>query len=177
MVAAWLAAVAARDGDALALLYGQTSAALLAVLLRLLRRRELAEEVLHDVYLRVWDRAGSFDPAKARPWAGWSRSRATRPSTISAAIGARWSASATTCTLTVEATGPSDLAMRVRGTARAAGLPGSAGARATPLRPAGLPAAGMTYDELAALLDRPVGTVKSWVRRSLLRLRQCLEGR
>src|SRR5689334_22063364 len=62
-LATWLAAIASRDTDALALLYGQTSPRLMAVLLRLLRRRELAEEVLHDVYLRIWDRAGSFDPS------------------------------------------------------------------------------------------------------------------
>src|SRR5262245_55051339 len=42
----------------------------MAVLLRLLRRRELAEEVLHDVYLRVWERAKSFDPAKGSA-TGW----------------------------------------------------------------------------------------------------------
>jgi RNA polymerase sigma-70 factor (ECF subfamily) len=35
--------------------------------------------------------------------------------------------------------------------------------------------AGLSYDQLAASLGRPVGTVKSWVRRSLMRLRQCLE--
>ena len=34
---------------------------------------------------------------------------------------------------------------------------------------------GLTYDELARRLERPVGTVKSWVRRSLGRLRQCLD--
>ena len=62
--------MAARETDALALLYGQTSPQLLAVLIRLLRRRELAEEVLHDVFLRVWDRAGSFDAAKGSAM-GW----------------------------------------------------------------------------------------------------------
>ncbi len=68
-LAAWLAGVARRDTDALAVLYGQTSGRLFAVLLRLLRRRDLAEEVLHDVYLKVWDRAGSYRPERGAPMA------------------------------------------------------------------------------------------------------------
>ena len=70
VVAAWLTAVAAGDADALAVLYGQTSGRLMAVLVHLLRRRELAEEVLHDVYLRVWHRARTFDPARGSAM-GW----------------------------------------------------------------------------------------------------------
>ncbi|MFL5337347.1 MAG: RNA polymerase sigma factor [Geminicoccaceae bacterium] len=42
----------------------------MAVLLNLLNRRELAEEALHDVFVRVWDRAGSFDPARGSAM-GW----------------------------------------------------------------------------------------------------------
>jgi RNA polymerase sigma-70 factor (ECF subfamily) len=34
---------------------------------------------------------------------------------------------------------------------------------------------GMTYNEAAAHVGAPVGTVKSWVRRSLVRLRGCME--
>lgn len=35
---------------------------------------------------------------------------------------------------------------------------------------------GLTQAELAQVLDRPLGTVKAWMRRSLTRLKQCLEG-
>src|SRR5687768_4248927 len=69
-VAAWLVAVAGGDRNSLAVLYGQTSSRLLGVVVRMLRRRELAEEVLHDVYLRVWDRARFFDPARGSAM-GW----------------------------------------------------------------------------------------------------------
>ena len=168
--------MAARETDALALLYGQTSPQLLAVLIRLLRRRELAEEVLHDVFLRVWDRAGSFDAAKGSAM-GWLVSIARnaaldhfrRHKREVVGIG-------DDLPLPVETTDPSDLA-----TASAArhalqaclDLLEPEPRRCVVLAYQG----GMTHDELAALLDRPVGTVKSWVRRSLLRLRQCLESR
>jgi RNA polymerase sigma-70 factor (ECF subfamily) len=35
---------------------------------------------------------------------------------------------------------------------------------------------GLTFDEVARRLATPIGTVKSWVRRSLIRLKRCLEG-
>lgn len=36
---------------------------------------------------------------------------------------------------------------------------------------------GLTHEQLAARLQRPLGTVKTWVRRSLLQLKSCLEAR
>jgi RNA polymerase sigma-70 factor, ECF subfamily len=167
--------VAARETDALALLYGQTSPRLLAVLVRLLRRRELAEEVLHDVYLRVWDRAGSFDPTRGSAM-GWLVSIARnaaldhfrRHKREVVGIGDELPP-------LVEATDPSDLAAASaarRALQACLDLLEPEPRRCVVLAYQG----GMTHDELAALLDRPVGTVKSWVRRSLLRLRQCLEG-
>lgn len=172
----WLAAVAGGDVDALAGLYGQTSARLMAVLLRLLRRRELAEEVLHDVYLRVWERAGSFDASRGAPmaWlvsvarnAALDHHRRHRREVVG--IGDELPPAD-------EAADPSDLATA------------SASRRALeacleqlepePRRCVVLAyQGGLSHDELAVLVGRPVGTVKSWVRRSLLRLRQCLEGR
>ena len=146
----------------------------MAVLLRLLRRRELAEEVLHDVYLRVWDRAGSFDPAKgsAMGWLVLDRPQ-HRPGPFPAppARGGRHRGRRRA----VETTDPSDLATASaarRALQACLDLLEPEPRRCVVLAYQG----GMTYDELAALLGRPVGTVKSWVRRSLLRLRQCLEG-
>jgi len=34
---------------------------------------------------------------------------------------------------------------------------------------------GMTHDEIATKLDAPLGTVKAWVRRGVMRLKECLE--
>ncbi|MBA4286195.1 MAG: RNA polymerase subunit sigma-24 [Xanthomonadaceae bacterium] len=57
----WLTAVAAGDREAFAKLYAATSGRLFAVLLRVLIRRELAEEALQDSYVRIWLKAASFD--------------------------------------------------------------------------------------------------------------------
>jgi len=59
--------VAKRDPEAFDALYQATSAKLFGIVIRILHRRELAEEVLQDVYLKIWERAGDFNPAKGSP--------------------------------------------------------------------------------------------------------------
>jgi RNA polymerase sigma-70 factor, ECF subfamily len=176
-LAAWLAAVAGGDGDALAVLYGETNGQLLAVLLRILRRRELAEEVLHDVYLRVWDRAGAYDPAKgsAMGWliavarnAALDHCRRHRRETVGADDGLLAQAEA--------AADPVDLAAASaarRALEACLELLEPAPRRCIVLAYQG----GLTHAGLAELLGRPVATVKSWIARGLLRLRRCLDGR
>jgi RNA polymerase sigma factor (sigma-70 family) len=66
-LAAALARVAAGDRAALRIVYQDTSAKLFGVCLRILNDRGEAEDVLQDVYVTVWRKAGSFDPARASP--------------------------------------------------------------------------------------------------------------
>jgi RNA polymerase sigma-70 factor (ECF subfamily) len=74
-----LRAVARGDEAAFARVYDRYSAILLGLLLRILRSRAEAEDVLQEVFLQVWQQARSFDPARGRPFT-WlvtlSRSRA-----------------------------------------------------------------------------------------------------
>ncbi len=63
----YLAATARGDRAAFAKLYAATSAKLFGIILRILNRRDLAEEVLQEVYMRIWQRAGDFDPTRASP--------------------------------------------------------------------------------------------------------------
>src|ERR1041384_1968535 len=60
---------AARDSAAFRTLYDKTSAILFARLLRMLRRRSVAEEVLQDVYVRIWQRAAQFEVNRGKPLA------------------------------------------------------------------------------------------------------------
>jgi RNA polymerase sigma-70 factor, ECF subfamily len=62
-----LAAVAKGDEAAFERLYQATRAKLYGVVLRILRRADLADEVLQEAYLKVWNSAGQFDPALASP--------------------------------------------------------------------------------------------------------------
>lgn len=170
-LAAWLGAVARRDTDALAVVYGQTSGRLLGVLVRLLRRRELAEEVLHDVYLKVWDRAASFEPERGAAMA-WLIAIARH----AALDHLRRQRREPTDELPIGPLEPADPRDPAAGAAARRALEACLQELEPEPRRCVVLAyqVGLTYDELAARFDRPLNTVKSWVRRSLLRLRQCL---
>lgn len=59
--------IAGGDRAAFKALYDATSSRLFAIALLLMRRRDAAEDVLQEVYLRVWSRAGLYDPVKGPP--------------------------------------------------------------------------------------------------------------
>jgi len=63
-LAAALVRVAAGDRAALRMVYQDTSAKLFGVCLRILNDRSEAEDLLQDVYVTVWRKAHSFDPAR-----------------------------------------------------------------------------------------------------------------
>jgi RNA polymerase sigma-70 factor (ECF subfamily) len=64
---ALLVRVARRDADALAALYDRHRRLLFSLILRILRDRGEAEDVLQEVFVRVWDRAESYSPALGTP--------------------------------------------------------------------------------------------------------------
>jgi RNA polymerase sigma-70 factor (ECF subfamily) len=78
-IASLLAAVAKGDTAAFENLYAASSAKVYGVVLRILRRHDLAANVMEDAYLQVWERAGAYDPGQSSPMAwvvGIARSRA-----------------------------------------------------------------------------------------------------
>ena len=66
-LAVLLQRVAGRDKAAFSALYNATSAKLYGIILRILSRRDLADEVLQEVYVKIWERAGDFDVNRASP--------------------------------------------------------------------------------------------------------------
>src|SRR5271163_2252764 len=64
-----LSRIAARDEAAFAALYRQTSAKLYGVVARILTRGDAGAEALQEAYVRIWEKAGDFNPAKGSPLA------------------------------------------------------------------------------------------------------------
>lgn len=176
-LAGLLAACARREREAFERLYRETSAKLFGVAVRILRREDWAEEVLQDCYLRIWDHAGEYRAGLAAPMT-WMTSivrnrcldqlRRPRLEVIDE-DGALIEAA--------ESGEPGPLAELER-YAAAGALRRCLEALEARQRQAIALAYydGLSHSELAAHLREPLGTVKTWIRRGLLRLKTCLEG-
>ncbi|MGH7856734.1 MAG: sigma-70 family RNA polymerase sigma factor [Candidatus Binatia bacterium] len=169
-----IAEAALGNQRAFAALYDRHGAILLGLLVRILRDRSEAEDVLQEVFLQAWQQATSFDGARGRP-SQWlmmiARSRALDR------LRARDSRVRTVAEASREATEP------VRDTAGAV-IASEEGLRVRRALEA-VPAAqrqvlrlayfgGLTQTEIAATLDRPLGTVKTQIRLGLMKLRERL---
>lgn len=173
-LAASLARVATGDRGALEDVYRRTSAKLFGVILRILPDRLEAEDVLQDVYLLVWRKAAMFDATRASPitWlAAMARNRAIDRlragggrTFVSDDVISETADTAPLASATLEAAQEAGQIERCLGELE----PTHAGA----VRQAFFD--GLTYDVLARRAGVPLGTMKSWIRRALLRLRSCL---
>ena len=173
---AGLRQVAGGDRGALQRVYDQTSAKLYGVCLRILRDRDEAEDVLQDVYLTVWRRAGSFDPDRGVSPITWlatlARNRAIDR------LRANKSHLSRPLDLAAEAADPAPLASEAMERDQASRQLTACLNELEPDHAGYIRAAffdGHTYASLAEASGAPLGTMKSWVRRALLRLRSCLE--
>jgi len=175
-LAAALVRVATGDRAALRIVYQDTSAKLFGVCLRILNDRSEAEDVLQDVYVTVWRKAASFDPAKASPitWlVAIARNRAIDRLRSSAA-SRRSEPIESAEDVRDEAPAALDLVVASEQQARLKTCLGELEERTSNvIRSAFLD--GVTYEQLAARMNVPLGTMKSWVRRGLMKLRTCLE--
>lgn len=173
-----IVATGTEDRAAFQRLYRLTSAKLFGICLRICGSREAAEDVLQEVYLLVWRRAGAFEPGRASPitWlATIARNRAVdwRRAHPHRATGGSEEAEAVPDPKPDAVTG-----MLVEEHERRLMfcLDTLDGTQRETIRTAFF--GGLTYAELAGRRGVPVGTVKSWVRRGLMRLRDCmLDGR
>jgi RNA polymerase sigma-70 factor (ECF subfamily) len=175
-VEALLGRCALGESAALATLYQRVAPTLLGVLMRMLKRRDVAEDVLQDVFVKVWQQAKQFDGSRGRPMA-WLVSIARYR-----AIDVQRSGRPVVALTDLELEREPNLQLPDPGEgATALGL-GAALLRcleeiAAPQRNCLVLAyqEGLTHGEIARAVGQPLGTVKSWVRRSLLSLRRCIE--
>jgi RNA polymerase sigma-70 factor, ECF subfamily len=178
LLADLLARVALFDQQAFAELYRLTSSHLYAVALRILRESGAAEEVLQESYVNIWHHAGSYVAAKSQPLT-WLTSIVRNR-----CLDQMRRREVDTVTIDDEEQGmmladdrpsPMDLLLS---SADALAVKGC-----VELLEAGQKQAialafyqGLSHSELARHLRQPLGTVKSWVRRGLERLKTCLDG-
>jgi RNA polymerase sigma-70 factor, ECF subfamily len=166
--------VAARDTTAFAALYKQTSAKLHGVVARILTRSDVAADVLQETYVRIWDKAGDFDPLKGSAL-GWmatiARNRALdevrrvrlvsledQPESFEPAA---------------EEVDPLAARERSEGLARLVDcLKGLEEEKRAIVLLAYY--RGLSRDALSKRFGRPVPTIKTWLHRSLAQLRDCL---
>ncbi|ABE40892.1 sigma-70 family RNA polymerase sigma factor [Rhodopseudomonas pseudopalustris] len=169
-----LAAVAKGDQAAFERLYNATRAKLYGVVLRILRRQDLAEEVVQEAYVKIWNSAGQFNPGVASPitWmVSIARNRAIDVARKRSEVSIEDEPSAQEAA----ADSPDPLARREM-TEELKRLLECVG-RLEPDRQKLVLLAyynGWSREQLAAKFDAPVNTVKTWLRRSLLDVRECL---
>lgn len=173
-IAALIGRVALKDRSAFSSLYAATGPKLFGICLRILKDREEAEEALQEIYVKIWQRSNRFATGQASPmsWlAAITRNhsidmlRARRP--VSTDIDEAY-----------------DLADAGPDPERSAVIAGEGrrieacmeeleGDRAQAVRSAYVE--GLSYQELAERHGVPLNTMRTWLRRSLIKLRECLE--
>lgn len=177
-LADWLAAAASGDEQAFASLYQAVAPQLYALLLRMLKRRDWAEEALQEAFLKIWQNAETYTPDRGAPLT-WLMSigryraldllRRKRPEVSigdegeAAFVGLAdieqepYAQSEEMAALTALQHCLETLQERHRESVLLAYYE------------------GYSHSELARRMKAPLGTVKSWVRRGLSHLRECLE--
>ena len=177
---AWLQAAGRRDRGAFRALYDASSPRLYGLALRILGRHELAEEVLQESFAAIWQHAGEYEGALSAPMTWMTtivRNRAfdvlrrSRHEGDDAALDSR--------ALVALADGAATPADRLQMSSDAQALADCMAALEEKHREV----VGMAFfhdlshNDVAARLTLPLGTVKTWIRRSLARLQSCLSAR
>lgn len=170
---ALLAGVAAGDRAALRSVYVRQSTRLFGIAMAILRDRTAAADVMQDAFLRVWQRAGQFDATRgdASVWlssivryAALDVARRRGREVLSDDPDLGDSAVAADALDMLSASEDGDRLRACLG-------------RLEPKNREGIVLAfvhGLSHPEIAARLALPLGTVKSWIRRGLMNLRECM---
>jgi RNA polymerase sigma factor (sigma-70 family) len=179
-----LSRIALGDRKALASLYKTASAQLLGVILRIQRDRAQAEDVLQDIFVSIWRNAQGYDAARSQPMTWLTsiarnraidslRRRKAEVSTVSAHLGDDDDDSNLVDSIASEDSGPMELMAQA---AQARAVTHCIGALSAEQQQCVALAyyQGLSHSEVAQHLRQPLGTVKSWVRRALMALKDCL---
>lgn len=164
------------DQAAFGELYEATSAKLFGIALRILRREAWAEEALQEAYVKIWRHAESYNPGRGRPMT-WMINVVRNQSLdllrrADYRVGEdEWTADKDQRT---SADNPAAQAETSQEMQHVLGCLGNLGEEQRDCILLSYHQ-GMTPTEVAARLKRPVGTVKTWIRRGLIKVRECLD--
>ncbi len=170
----FLEGTARGDRVAFERLYVATRSKLYGVVLRILKRPDLTDEVIQETYLKIWGSAGSFDPTIASPIT-WMVTIARNRAIDLVRKRSEASLEEEPAAMDVAADTPNPLAAREVGEdlRRLMDCVG----RLEQDRKAMVLLAyydGLSREQLAAQFSKPVNTIKTWLRRSLIEIRECL---
>jgi RNA polymerase sigma-70 factor, ECF subfamily len=164
------------DRSAFEAVYKATSAKLFGVCLRIFPDRNEAEEALQDAYLTIWNRAASFEAGRASPISWLVAVTRNRAIDRLRAKGKAGLASLDEAAEVADSAPLADAQLLAAGEDRALHgcIDGLDRRDAHFIRSAFI--GGATYADLAQREGEPLGTVKSRIRRALIKLRACMEG-
>ena len=175
-----LTACGRRDEVAFGRLYEVSSAKLFGVALRILKREDWAEEVLQDCYVNIWTHAATYSAGLSAPMTWMTsivRNRCLdwlrRPRAEVVLESSEPEGDDPLEAMPSEGAGPLDLLAQAKDSqAIAECLRGLEGKSRQAIMLAYFE--GLSHSELATHMQQPLGTVKTWVRRGLERLKGCL---
>lgn len=162
------------DYGALRSLYEREAAWLMGVAMRIVRRREIADEVLHDAFIQIWQKSSTYQPAlgSARGWI-YSIVRNRALDTLRINHHELTVSDTVTEELPSDESGPAEVLSEHRNAqALHHCLEGLDDQKRLCILLAYIE--GYTQAQIALHLDRPLGTIKAWTRRALHLLKECL---
>lgn len=176
----WLRAAALQDADAFRHLYDATSARLYGFALRILGKPELAEEALQDGFVAIWHHAGSYQSHLAAPMT-WMTTIVRNKALDLLRVGGNgfdtslepFDSEVVEALRDPAATPIEALAISREAKALAVCMSALEGMHRQVLGLAFFQ--DLSHSEVASRMTLPIGTVKTWIRRSLERLKTCLE--
>lgn len=169
-----LTACARGDRHALKALFDAEAGRLITVAQRIVRRRELAEEVVQDAFVLIWQNAAGFDPERGSA-RGWIYTIVRHRALNVIRDGAREDLLDPEA-MSVKAEGDTIIDDAFEQLATSSRLRTCLDAIEKEKRDSLLLSyvAGYSHGEIAGRLGVPVGTAKSWVRRGLAALKECM---
>ena len=175
--AALVAAMAAGDAGALSLFYDRHSPLIFATCIRMLGDRSAAEELLIDIFHEFWQRAGQYDASRSNPLTFLLTLTRSRAIDRRRTMGKKSNVKLVSDDDSVPATdGQADALSNLIANENAAKVRLALGQLEPDQRQAIRCAfyQGLSHSEIAQALNKPLGTVKTYIRQGLIRLRDCL---